>query len=145
MISIESIQLADLQQYAVLCNMLFGSKTNLAQLEKIVKKIISNPDYILVGAKDENKQLLGAVTGITCMDTVGECQPFMVLENLIVSEKSRRQGVGKQLVNYIENNARDRNCYFVMLMSLVKRAEAHMFYEAIGYSRNIAQGYKKYL
>ncbi|WP_094606024.1 hypothetical protein SPSIL_006900 [Sporomusa silvacetica DSM 10669] len=145
MISITSIQIADLEQYAVLCNTLFGSKTNMAQLEKTVKKIVSNPDYILVGAKDENKQLLGAVTGITCLDTVGECQPFMVLENLIVSEKSRRQGVGKQLVNYIENNARDRNCYFVMLMSLVKRTEAHMFYEAIGYSKNIARGYKKYL
>lgn len=145
MILIDSIQITDLQQYALLCNTLFGSQTNMAQLEKTVKKIVSNPDYILVGAKDENKQLLGAVTGIICLDTVGECQPFMVLENPIVSEKSRRTGVGKQLVSYLENKARERNCYFVMLMSLAKRKEAHMFYEAIGYSKDIAQGYKKYL
>lgn len=145
MLSIQSIQLSDLEQYASLCDELFGSKTNMAQLAKMVKKIANNPDYILVGAKNEKEQLVGAVMGITCMDTVGECQPFMVLENLIVSEKNRRQGVGKKLVNYIEETARERNCYFIMLMSRAKRTEAHLFYESMGYSKNIAQGFKKYM
>jgi len=145
MISIKSIQLSDLEQYAALCDELFGSKTNRVQLEKMIKKITNNPDYILVGVQDDNKRLLGSVMGITCMDTVGECRPFMVLENLIVSEKSRRHGVGKKLVSYIEKNARERNCYFVMFMSLVTRTEAHMFYESVGYSKNLAHGFKKYL
>lgn len=145
MISIKSIELSDLEQYAMLCEELFGSQTNMVQLEKAVKKIATNPDYILVGAKDDKKRLIGSIMGITCIDTVGECRSFMVLENLIVSEKSRRQGVGKKLVTYIEKNARERNCYFIMLMSLVKRKEAHMFYESIGYSKNIAHGFKKYL
>jgi predicted N-acetyltransferase YhbS len=144
-ITIETIEISDLEQYAALCDELFGSKTNRTQLEKVAKKIASNPDYILVGAKDAKKQLLGSVMGITCIDTVGDCRPFMVLENLIVSEKSRRQGVGGKLVRYIEEKARDRNCYFVMFMSLAKRKEAHIFYESIGYSKNIAQGFKKYL
>ena len=145
MISINTIELSDLEQYASLYEELFGSKTNLYQLEKMIIKISSNPDYILIKAIDDNKQLLGSVMGITCIDTVGECQPFMVLENLVVSEKSRRQGVGKKLVSYIEELARKRNCYFIMLMSLAKRKEAHMFYESIGYSKKISQGLKKYL
>lgn len=145
MISINNIELSDLKQYAALCEEPFGCKTNMVQLEKMVKKIASNPEYILVGAKDENEQLLGSVMGIICMDTVGECQPFMVLENMVVSEKSRRQGVGKKLVRYIEERARERNCYFVMFTSMAKRKEAHMFYESIGYPKNITQGFKKYL
>ncbi|XER09666.1 hypothetical protein SRRS_52970 [Sporomusa rhizae] len=28
---------------------------------------------------------------------------------------------------------------------LIKRKEAHQFYETLGYSDNIAKGYKKYL
>ena len=142
---IKTIELLDLEEYAALCDELFGSKTNRVQLEIMVKKIATNPDYILVGIRDDKKQLLGSVMGITCIDTVGECQPFMVLDNLVVSEKSRRQGVGKKLVSYIEECARERNCYFVMLMSLAKRKEAHIFYESIGYSKSLAQGFKKYL
>lgn len=116
MTSIKSIELSDLEQYASLCNELFGSNTNMTQFEIIVEKIITNPDYILAGAKNEKGQLLGSVMGITCMDTVGECRPFMVLENLIVSEKSRRQGLERKLVNYIEGIARERNCYHIMLI-----------------------------
>lgn len=69
----------------------------------------------------------------------------MVLENLVVSSKCRRLGIGKMLVDYIEVQAREKNCYFIMLMSLMKRKEAHRFYEALGYSTEVAQGYKKYL
>ena len=145
MISIKAIELSDLEEYAALCDELFGSITNRVELEKMVKKIAANPDYLLVGIIDEKKQLLGSVMGIMCIDTVGECRPFMVIENLVVSKKNRRQGVGKKLVSYIEECARERNCYFVMLMSLAKRTEAHMFYESIGYSKHIAQGFKKYL
>ncbi|MBP2636521.1 MAG: GCN5-related N-acetyltransferase [Firmicutes bacterium] len=145
MISLEPIKLADLEQYAALAEELFDSKTNMLQLEKMVKLIIANPDYILVGAKDKNNQLLGSVMGITCIDTVGECRPFMVLENLIVSKESRRHGIGKILVSYIEEHARKQNCYFIMLMSLTKRKDAHSFYESVGYSKTISYGFKKYL
>lgn len=145
MITICAIQMTDLVQYAALCDELFGEKTNMTALTEAVRKIRSNTDYLLIGAKDENGALLGAVMGIVCIDTVGRCRPFMVLENLIVSERYHRLGIGKRLVENLEKTARERNCYFIMLMSLMKRKEAHLFYEALGYSKNIAQGFKKYL
>lgn len=145
MITIKPIAISDLERYATLCDELFGSKTSVVQLESALTKIISSSDYILVGAKNEDGDLLGSVMGITCIDTVGECRPFMVLENLVVSSKCRRLGIGKLLVEYIEKQAREKNCYFIMLMSLIKRKEAHQFYEALGYSNDIARGYKKYL
>lgn len=145
MITIKPITISDLERYANLCDELFGSKTNLVKLKAVLTKLISNPDYILVGAEDESGHLLGSVMGIICMDTVGECRPFIVLENLIVRENCRRLGIGRKLVEYIEEQAREKNCYFIMLMSLIKRKEAHQFYETLGYSGNIAKGYKKYL
>ena len=145
MITIKPITISDIKLYAVLCDELFGAKTNLTKLEVALTKIINNPDYILVGAKDEAGKLVGSVMGITCLDTVGECRPFMVLENLIVSENCRRLGIGKDLVEYIEEQAREKCCYFIILMSLIKRKEAHQFYERLGYSAKIAKGYKKYL
>jgi GNAT superfamily N-acetyltransferase len=145
-IRINTIGVSNLAQYAALCDELYGRTiNNRDKLEQVVKEMATNSDYILVGAFDADEQLLGSVMGILCMDTVGECRPFMVMENLIVSEGSQRQGVGKQLVGYIEERARERNCYFVMFTSLAKRGEAHKFYEAMGYPKNVTQGFKKYL
>ncbi|MBP2652066.1 MAG: Acetyltransferase family protein [Firmicutes bacterium] len=144
MLTIQNIELTDLEQFALLCDELFGAKTNRLNLAQSLEKIMANPAYILIGAKD-NGQLIGTVMGIVCFDTVGECQPFMVLENLIVNKNSHRQGVGKMLVNYLEDRAREQNCYYIMLCSSGKRIEAHKFYEHIGYPENIVKGFKKFL
>lgn len=145
MVKLRPITISDLKSYADLSAELFGSNTNLARLETSLQKIINSPDYILVVAEDETGQLVGAVMGICCIDTVGECRPFMLIENMIVSAKCRRRGIGKMLVDYLEAHARAANYYVIMLMSHIKRKEAHKFYEDLGYSRNIAHGYKKYL
>ncbi|EGO62483.1 GNAT family N-acetyltransferase [Acetonema longum] len=145
MVTIVNIEAADMEQLAALGEELTGKKPHMPQLKIILDKICSDPNYILIGAKSERGQLLGSVMGILCLDIVGQCQPFMVLENLIVRRNSRRQGVAKQLVGYLEDYARDKNCYFIMLTSLAKRAEAHAFYESIGYAKGMVQGFKKYL
>ena len=143
--SINKIKISDINQYAKLCDELFGSQTNLIELEKALKKILTNDDYILVGITNENNELIGSVMGILCQDTVGDCRPFVVLENLIVNPKYRKMGLGKRLITYIEDWARENNSYFVMFMSLAKRKEAHAFYESMGYSQEISNGFKKYL
>jgi GNAT superfamily N-acetyltransferase len=145
MLTISSISSLDLEQLALLYEELTGTKTNMVLMEGLFKKINDNPDYILIGAKDEEERLAGSVMGIVCTDIVGEFKPFMVLENVIVSEKRRRQGIGVKLVQYIENCARERNCYYIMLVSLAKRKEAHTFYESIGYKLGVVEGFKKYL
>ncbi|QDR82922.1 GNAT family N-acetyltransferase [Sporomusa termitida] len=142
-ITITAIEQADLEQFAVLGEELFGSGTNRANLTSVFAKIQADASYIFIGAKDERQKLLGSVMGIVCSDTVGECRPFMVLENIIVSRQSRRQGVGKKLMAYLEAQARAQNCYCIILLSHVRRQEAHSFYEAMGYPKDIVQGFKK--
>ncbi|HWR42935.1 GNAT family N-acetyltransferase [Sporomusa sp.] len=145
MLAISSMSSSDLGELAALYEELTGRKTNMVLMESLFKKITDNTDYILIGARDKEQRLVGSVMGIVCADIVGECQPFLVLENVIVSEKCRRQGIGRKLIQYIENCARERNCYYIMLVSLIKRKEAHEFYEANGYKSGVVQGYKKYL
>lgn len=145
MATIANIEPADMEQLAALGEELTGTKPHMQQLKIILDKICRDPNYILIGAKNEQGQLLGSVMGILCLDIVGQCQPFMVLENLIVSRNNRRQGIAKQLVRYLEDCAREKNCYYIMLTSLAKRTEAHSFYESIGYAKGTVQGFKKYL
>lgn len=144
MVTILPIKETDLAELAALTEELYGEKPSVANLEDRLSRIIKHPDYILIGAKS-GQQLVGSVMAVICMDIVGECRPFAVLENLIVSETARGLGIGKMLVSYIEDRARERNCYYLMFTSSAKRKEAHRFYERIGYSKGIVEGFKKYL
>jgi GNAT superfamily N-acetyltransferase len=145
MVAIEPIKASELQEFAVLARELCGRETDLSRMQENFGKLIQRPEYLLIGAKDEHNRLLGSVMCILCMDFVGDCRPFAVLENLIVSEKARGLGIGKLLVQYVEEWARERNCYYIMFTSLAKRKEAHAFYHRIGYAEGIVEGFKKYL
>ena len=145
MIIVEQLSEADLSEFTLLAQELCGRQTDSIKLSENFRKLSHKPEYMLIGAKDENNRLLGSAMGIICLDFVGDCRPFAVLENLIVSEKARGLGIGKMLVHYIENWARERNCYYLMFTSMAKRKEAHEFYQRIGYEKGVVEGFKKYL
>jgi GNAT superfamily N-acetyltransferase len=52
--------------------------------------------------------------------------------DLIVAERARRQGVGRALLDEIEQKARERGCHRIELESGYKRAEAHHMYRQFG-------------
>ena len=76
-------------------------------MQKMFKYIQQNGHYHVLGAF-YNGELAGSVMGIECMDLVGQCKPFMVVENVIVSDQVRRQGIGQKLMLQIERIARPR-------------------------------------
>lgn len=146
MITIEKITYDNLSDLANLYEELLGRKTNLEKFNESFEWINSNKDYVLIGAKDDKGNLVGSLLGIVCKDIGGyECKPFIVIENVIVKSGYRGMGIGKALMNFIEDFARKRNCYFTMLVSAFSRKDAHKFYESIGYAKDVVQGFKKYL
>lgn len=144
MVTIVPVKETDLTELAALSAELYGEKPSMGKLADRLSRIINHPDYILIGAWS-GQQLVGSVMAIICMDIVGDCRPFAVLENLIVSETARGLGIGKMLVTYIEDRARERQCFYLMFTSSAKRKDAHRFYEHIGYSKGVVEGFKKYL
>lgn len=55
--------------------------------------------------------------------------------SLVVDEAVRRRGVGARLVEFADEWARERGAYVLMLNTNVRREEAHLFYESMGFSR----------
>lgn len=145
MVIIAKITYDDLDDLANLYEELIERKTNLQKFNKSFEWINSNKDYLLIGAKDDNGNLVGSLLGIVCQDLIGECKPFLVIENVIVKSDCRKMGIGKELMSFIEEFARTRNCYFTMLVSAFSRKDAHKFYESIGYTKDVVKGFKKYL
>ncbi|NEZ45422.1 GNAT family N-acetyltransferase [Paenibacillus alvei] len=144
MLVIRPITQDELPALSQLYTELMGSQTNMAKLEQVYRKIQHDDQYIILGAFHEG-QLAGTLMGIICHDLVGECKPFMVIENVIVSPTVRRQGVGKKLMQDIENIARHRDCAYIIFVSGEQRKEAHVFYEKLGFKDEKVEGYRKYL
>jgi len=143
MVTVKEIEADDLPALSELYTELINKTTDISK-QAVYEQIKSNNHYILLGAF-MNGELMGSVMGILCHDLVGECKPFMVIENVVVSSKARRQGVGQKLMAAMEVIARERECWYIILVSGEQRKEAHIFYEALGYREEKVEGYRKHL
>ena len=97
MISIQPVTVDKLDELARLYRELAGTDTPVRKMRKSFKWMQSNPYYIVLGARWKGI-LVGSLMGIICHDLVGECRPFMVLENMIVSQYYRRRDIGNRLM-----------------------------------------------
>ena len=104
----------------------------------------SNPDYVVLVAK-EGDSVIGSVMGVICHDLVGDCNPFMVVENVIVRSDLREKGIGRSLMERMEEIATVNMCNYIMFVSRSDRKDAHGFYQSVGYGLNVVQGFKKFL
>jgi len=143
MLKIDKISVYDLPELAVLFKELSGNDQFIEKMEKSFSFIEKNENYILLGARI-NDRLAGSLMGIVCYDLVDDCRPFMLIENVVVSENFRGKGIGRELMRAIENICVDRNCYYTIFVSGAQRKEAHKFYESIGYRLDAVQGFKKF-
>jgi len=144
MVTIQEIEASSLEALNQLYDELINRQTDPCKLEEVFKVIQKDSRYILLGAFVDG-ELMGSVMGIICQDLVGDCRPFMVIENVVVSSRARRQGLGKKLMTALEEIARERDCYYIILVSGEQRKEAHIFYEALGFRDEKVEGYRKHL
>jgi GNAT superfamily N-acetyltransferase len=87
----------------------------------------------LVAARDEGT-LAGLVT-LHRMTVLHRPHPVGRLTSLVVDEPDRGRGVGRALVAAAETWLVASGCGLLEVTSNVRRAEAHAFYEHLGYER----------
>ena len=61
------------------------------------------------------------------------CGRLAVVDDLVVDSRVRSRGYGKQLLAYVEAEARARGCNELQLISRTTREEAHRFYFREGF------------
>ena len=85
---ITRIQYSDLNELKCLYDELTQCTTDYDKMRVNYKLMQKNTHYYLLGARTD-KKLVGSLMGILCLDLVGECKPFMLIENVIVSAPYR--------------------------------------------------------
>jgi|SRR6476620_1172082 len=84
--------------------------------------------YALIGEK-----VVGAI-GLRILDDL--CWGHhLYIDDLVVDESLRSQGIGRKLMKYVENLAHSEQCQYIRLASGISRTEAHNFYEGLGYQK----------
>ncbi len=88
---------SDLPKLALLQKELIDEEGNIKKMLELLPTIQKDGNYYLLGARKEG-HLIGSLVGIVCHDLFGKCIPFMVVENVIVAQEMRRQGIGTKLM-----------------------------------------------
>jgi GNAT superfamily N-acetyltransferase len=61
------------------------------------------------------------------------CGKYMYINNFVVDENTRSQGIGKNLLDFLEGEAKKYKCKALVLDSYVHNSRAHRFYFREGY------------
>ena len=102
MITISHLQRDDLRGLKELYENAFeGSHTDFDKLTLRFGEIKNNRDYVILCAR-EDKRVVGSVLGVVCQELFGQCNPFMVLEDVAVLHAYRRRGIARQLMLKME-------------------------------------------
>lgn len=109
--------------------------------EHIAEIEVDTNTYLIVG--DTGEDIIATALVTLCKDAMFNRQPFAIVENVIISRKSQRQGIGKELMNHVEAFCLAADCSKIMLLSSRDNRSAHDFYTAMGYDSDAKTGFIK--
>ena len=127
----------DLPQLLVLYGQLGSdqSRLTLANLEAAFQRMQRYPDLHIYVAETAGR-MAGTYT-LMIMDAAGHrCAPVAIVEDLVVAEERRGEGIGRMMMRHAMRRARQTGSYKLMLSSNLARGEAHGFYERLGFEKH---------
>ena len=136
-----------------------ASAEDTGAIEALYRELVDDPQIRLLPAQvaslagttnslllvaEANRQICATALLTICPDVMYGTQPFGVLENVVVAESMRGQGIGQQLLEEIERMAVAHDCTKLMLLSSVYRAPAHAFFRRCGFAADSKHAFVKY-
>jgi GNAT superfamily N-acetyltransferase len=112
-----------------------GKTLSLSRAEEVFERIQGYPNYHLFVALDKDK-IVGTFA-LLIMDNLGhQGAPSAIIEDVVVDPAYQGQGIGKRMMQYAFEIAKEEGCYKAVLSSDQKRKKAHHFYESLGFERH---------
>lgn len=119
----------------LLGNLDHENSLNLDEARQMLKKVAEYPYYKIFCIYAQERML--ATYSLIILDNFGHGgKKIAILEDVVVAETARHQGLGRQMIDDAIKRSRDQGCYKLMLSSDNKRKGAHAFYERLGFQRH---------
>lgn len=122
------------QSYFLISNHYQKQDLDQNKFDEIIDEMITRNQYqmLMVFAKEKTEKKLIAVCGFW-VSRMFYCGRYLQISNLIVSEKYRSNGVGKKILQQIENIALKHDCQKVILDSYTENKKSHSLYFKEGF------------
>ena len=107
-----------------------GYPLSAQQTLQNITDVLQSKDHTALVAVHEDKIVGWAGGAYTIMI---EVMPHCEINGLVIDENYRGQGIGKMLIEKIKEWAKEKGTNKLSLRCNVKRTEAHLFYEHLGF------------
>ncbi len=133
---IRAVAKGDIEALAVLMTEV-GYPTSVDEMGRRLEEISADPSYDTLIAEQDGRVL--GVAGLHLERFYEKNEPCARIMAFVVGSEHRGRGVGRALISAAEDWARQRGARDVMLTTHKRRADAHRFYQSMGYE---ATGYR---
>ena len=111
----------------------FSPEDTASQLASQLARLSQDLHHFLLGYEDEVSHVLLGYVHAEVYESLYSKAGFNIL-GLAVSPQAQGQGIGKSLMQGLEEEAKRRGYGFIRLNSADHRLGAHAFYEKVGYT-----------
>ena len=136
---IRTVQVKDAGQIRDLCHQSLGYDSTLEKVAAQIDKF-NLPDsdhFCFVYEEEQTGNILGYVEAEVYESLYSDAG--LNILGLAVFPSAQGRGIGRQLMERVEDLAKSKHYAFIRLNSASHRKEAHIFYEHIGYEGNKTQ------
>ena len=109
-----------------------GYPSSPAQAAERLERITVDPSTWVIVAEVE--AALAGLGALHVQNLVERDEPGCEVAGLVVGQRFRRRRIGELLMQALEDEARRRGGKVMVLNTAHRRADAHAFYEALGYA-----------
>ena len=108
-----------------------GYPLTLTQTLQNIVSVFQSDDHTAFVAEYRNKVIgwIGAAQALMI-----EVMPFCEINGLVINEHHRGMGIGKLLIERVKHCAKEKGNDKIGLHCNVKRTEAHLFYQHLGFT-----------
>lgn len=107
-----------------------GENTDKKNAQEVLEGILNNPDYCLCVAY-LGSEPVGTALLLIQRNLSHGVKPYAHVENVVTDIRFRGKGIGQKMVDYLVSQARENDCYKVILCCETKNIP---FYEHCGFS-----------
>ena len=128
------INTADAPEVAEICKSALGYDINVESVKRQIAKLTNDKNqHIIIGYEDkETRKIIGFIHAQMYESFYSDLG--LNILGLAVNPDFQGRGIGRKLMNKLEQYAVENRISFIRLNSAMKREDAHNFYEHIGYT-----------
>lgn len=114
-----------------------GEVISLDAAAAIWRRMAAYPSYGLYVATAADDHAVVGTFALLVMDNLAHGgAPSAVVEDVCVDERRRGRGIGRAMMTFAMDRAREIGCYKLTLSSNQARTGAHAFYRALGFEQH---------